>query len=449
LIAVLAKTVRMEPPSLREQRADVSPEVCVLVERLLAKSPERRPVGAAALLTELDALALPVATVGVDGGRTQEVISRHERRFLTLVLVGSPSVGGAKEGVIEEELLSRLVESHGGSVTRLADGSWIVAVTGGREATDNAVRGAQCALALRELLVDTPIAMVVGRGEFMKGVPVGTLIDRGAKLLERAGLGTVAGPVRLDENAGHLLELRFDIDADATGQVLRKERDFETQRTLLGHTTTCVGRDREMETLRALLDECVSGSVARAVLVTGDPGVGKSRVRYEFLKHTRERYPGVEIWMGRGDTMRGGSPFETVALLVRHAARLSEGESLIVRQFKLRKRVAMSGFTGADLVRVTEFLGELIGVTFPDGGSVQLREARSDPRLMGNQKQRAFEDWLNAECAMRPVMMVLEDLHWCSPPHDRRFTTCSRSCGDSAASRTFSCCPCRARRACN
>ena len=31
---------------------------------------------------------------------------------------------------------------------------------------------------------------------------------------------------------------------------------------------------------------------------------------------------------------------------------------------------------------------------------------------MGDAMRRAWEDWLSAECAARPVLMVLEDLHW-------------------------------------
>ena len=31
---------------------------------------------------------------------------------------------------------------------------------------------------------------------------------------------------------------------------------------------------------------------------------------------------------------------------------------------------------------------------------------------MGDGMRRAFEDWLAAECAAHPVLLVLEDLHW-------------------------------------
>ena len=43
---------------------------------------------------------------------------------------------------------------------------------------------------------------------------------------------------------------------------------------------------------------------------------------------------------------------------------------------------------------------------------MQLRAARRDPTLMGDQMRRAWEDWLAAECGAQPVVLVLEDLHW-------------------------------------
>ncbi|HEY5453565.1 MAG TPA: tetratricopeptide repeat protein, partial [Polyangia bacterium] len=62
--------------------------------------------------------------------------------------------------------------------------------------------------------------------------------------------------------------------------------------------------------------------------------------------------------------------------------------------------------------RVTVFLGEIANVPFPDDQNDALRAARANPQLMGDGMRRAWEDWLVAECAAHPVLMVIEDLHW-------------------------------------
>src|SRR6185437_6584896 len=42
----------------------------------------------------------------------------------------------------------------------------------------------------------------------------------------------------------------------------------------------------------------------------------------------------------------------------------------------------------------------------------RLRAARQDPLLMSEQIATAALDFLRAECAARPMLLVLEDLHW-------------------------------------
>ena len=119
----------------------------------------------------------------------------------------------------------------------------------------------------------------------------------------------------------------------------------------------------------------------------------------------------VEIWMARGDPMSAGSAFGLLAQALRRTAGLRGGEPIAVRQQKLRARVGRHVAAG-DVARIAEFLGEMVATQFPDEDSVQLREARKDPILMGDQMRRAWEDFVAAECAARPVLLVLEDLHW-------------------------------------
>src|SRR5207248_1701920 len=109
---------------------------------------------------------------------------------------------------------------------------------------------------------------------------------------------------------------------------------IEVTRTLLGKPTPCVGRDRELAVLTGLYDECVNEPLARAVLVTGAPGVGKSRLRFEVVNRIKARGEPVELWIARGDPLRAGSPFAMIAPALRRAAGIHEGEPLDVRRHK-------------------------------------------------------------------------------------------------------------------
>ncbi|MFK5165314.1 hypothetical protein, partial [Propionibacterium freudenreichii] len=83
-----------------------------------------------------------------------------------------------------------------------------------------------------------------------------------------------------------------------------------------------------------------------------------------------------------------------------------DGEDAGVQQRKIRARVSRH-LEGADVPRVAGFLGEIVGVPFPDDDDVPLRTARRDPTLMGDQTSRAFEDFVFAETRQGPLCLVL------------------------------------------
>src|SRR4029079_13908132 len=79
---------------------------------------------------------------------------------------------------------------------------------------------------------------------------------------------------------------------------------------------------------------------------------------------------------------------------------------------RIRARTA-ERVPAAERTRVAEFLGELIGAPFPnDATTASLHAARQDAQLMGEQMRKAWLDFLAAETAVQPNLLVLEDLHW-------------------------------------
>ncbi len=193
---------------------------------------------------------------------------------------------------------------------------------------------------------------------------------------------------------------------------LRGERDvFEVNRNLLGKEIDFVGRGREMSILTDLYAGTLAESMASAVVVVGAPGIGKSRLREEFIDWVQRQPDRGEVLFGNGDSLGAGSPFATLGRAIRRAAGIHEGEPIESKRDKLAARVARHVESEAR-ARVTVFLGEIANVPFPDDQNDALRAARANPQLMGDAMRRAWEDWLAAECAAHPVLVVLEDLHW-------------------------------------
>jgi eukaryotic-like serine/threonine-protein kinase len=430
LMALLGKVLFEDAPRLR-QRGPFPPELDELVDRMLSKDITRRPADATALLTRLVELAAVTAAHDQDVAPESESPRSltHVEQRLVCVVMASPSAdqpalvrdGGTLQsaGAPESSRGTSPFGRFGAKVERLADGSLVATLVGEGDATDHAAHAARFALALREVMPGADIVLATGRGVVTGRFPVGEVLDRASKLLtEPAGRdgvpGTSSRPIVLDEVTAGLLDLRFEVVEEGKRSELRGARESsDVARSVLGRPTSCVGRDRDLRTLEATFDECADDAVARAVLLTGPAGLGKTRLRREFLRRVRRRtqHVGVEVLIGRGDPMSAGAPFTMIAQTITGAAGIADGEPLPVRRQKLAARVARS-VAEADRSRVAEFLGEIVGAPFPEEESLQLRAARQDPVLRGDQMRRAYEDWLRAECGRQPVVLVLEDMHW-------------------------------------
>jgi eukaryotic-like serine/threonine-protein kinase len=316
-------------------------------------------------------------------------------------------------------LMRKAAEASGGRIEPLVDGSVLVTIAGTEIATDLAARAARCALALRACGEGRPMALSTGWGEVTGKLLLGDAIDRSARRLARAALPergrAEAGlqPIAIDDVTAGLLDGRFEVKDGEHGFELERELELSKgARGLLGKPTSCVGRDRELATLRALFDECVEEPVARVALVTAGPGIGKTRLAHELIRELPASP--VEVWIGRGDSLRSGSSFSLLGQVLRGVARIREREPPALRQKKLRERVARH-VPASEQVRVTEFIGEIVGTLFPDEESAALRAARKDAQLMSEQMMRAWEDFIAAECAAHPTLIVLDDLHWGDP----------------------------------
>jgi eukaryotic-like serine/threonine-protein kinase len=437
-VAVLAKVLFEEPPRPSDIRPDIPGALDDLVWRMLSKDPAGRPADGAAVVAEIDHLAelwgeiSPTLTQSSppSAAPPPASLTSGEQRLLSVVFargagfvpeqddvgdVGDDAVTISSEVLRDQLKVRSMINSFGGQAESLADGSLVVTLSGTKAATDQAAIAARCALAIRAALSAADVALATGRGEVAGRLPVGEVIDRATGLLGTSGTDPIAPtqrPILVDDLTAGLLGSRFEINVGPNGRLeLRAEHETMASRTLLGKPIPCMGRERELLTLQAIFDECVGEPVARAVVITGPVGIGKSRLRYEFLRKLAQGQRSVQVLMGRGDPMSAGSPFGLLGQAIRGALGLLDSDTLAARIQKLRARLA-THFSEPDLTRTAEFLGEIAGTPFPDEESVQLRAARQDPTLMGDQTRRAWEEWLAAECAMNPVVIVLEDLHW-------------------------------------
>ncbi len=390
---------RDEPPPPSALNPQVSPSLEAIALRCLRKSPAERFASCLEVAGALRRVSSGEAPMPDD------VVSGAELRLASIVRV----TGGPAQ---ERAGLGDLAAAYGAHAATLVDGTLVATFlqrpTGAGSATDLAVQAARCAFAARDAVPGAAVVVATGRTLLDGGTATGEAADRAAAL----SAGATGAAILLDELSAGLLDGRCRVRALGAGVFAldRAATAADATRPLLGRPTPCVGRDAELATLDVALGACRDDGAPRAVLVVAPPGQGKTRLLHEWLRRTEAGTDPPRVLLGRADPVCGAAG-GLLAQALRPALGAAEGAAPDEARAAVLAAVSRR-VPAADALRVAELLGELCGIAFPDDGRVLLRSARRDPRTMAEQVEAAWLEWLRAECAARPVVIVLEDLHW-------------------------------------
>jgi tetratricopeptide (TPR) repeat protein len=264
------------------------------------------------------------------------------------------------------------------------------------------------------------IALSIACATFDRHLQIGDVLDRMDSLLKAHADASDDTDILIDEVAAGLLDARFQVVRTSAGSYrLRGLRhDVDASRPLLGKPTPCVGRDFDVSTLEMQLTQSIEEPGSRAVVVLGAPGIGKTRLRQEFLRRIRSGLAAQgfsdEILLARASDQTTRSPYGLIATALRHFCGVDGIPQEEVRRQVLLEQLGrrLTTIEVTARARILEFVSELCELPAVKEVSPLLARARGDVKLMQHEIEKAFCEFVAALSAHHPVLLVFDDFHW-------------------------------------
>jgi serine/threonine protein kinase/tetratricopeptide (TPR) repeat protein len=443
-----------EPASLTTLRPEIPDALSRFVSDALAKHPADRPASASVVAWALDALRAQLAAVGDDRSRPAsdpagldghrdgdpaQVLPEGEHRQATIAIANLSGYAELVERSAPhevDEVIRRLkrdawniAERHGGIINEFSEERIVLLFGVPVSREDHCARAARAALDLRAMvreLRDTrPAArrlalhIAIDSGEsavqrlessIVRYRIAGRPIRRAAQLCAHARTDEIL----LSPETGRAVGSQFvltpstplpleDGAALAPFAVVRDaHQDRLDQMVGRGDLTAFTGRETELATLTEALADAASGR-GRVITVSGEAGVGKSRLLLEF-RRTLDRDP-VMTLIGRCSSYGQATPYIPFVQALRQLLRPSASTDALCNELDVVEGIRQMG-TG--LEPYLPYYLRLLSIssdTYRIPGQVSSDQARIVI-------QEALVALLVAAANRGPLVLMLEDWHW-------------------------------------
>ena len=351
-----------------------------------------------------------------------------ERRLVSVLfadLVGFTAASEGRDAEETRELLSRyfeqartLIERYGGTVEKFI-GDAVMAVWGAPVAQeDDAERAVRAAL---DLVASVPgldsklqarAGVLTGEaavtlGAEGQGMVAGDLVNTASRIQSAAEPGSVLvgeatkraseASIAYAEAGAH--ELKGKAEPVPLWRALRVVAARKGEGRSAGLEPPFLGRDRELRLVKELFHATADEGRAHLLSIVGVPGMGKSRIAWEFEKYLDGLL--VQVWWHKGRCLAYGDgvAYWALAEMVRMRARIAEDEPPEESLAKLASVLEEIVTDPEERAFVEPRLQHLLGLT----------------ERVAPDREDLFSAWrlfVERMADENPVIMVFEDIHW-------------------------------------
>ncbi|HEX6094260.1 MAG TPA: adenylate/guanylate cyclase domain-containing protein [Dongiaceae bacterium] len=324
-------------------------------------------------------------------------------------------------------MLDDLVRNYGGGSEYIGDA--VMAVFGAPIAhSDDPIRAARAAGDMHGAIaklgeeVGRPLKLHIGiaSGQVVAG-GLGsdsrtkyTVIGDSVNLASRLSSLAEPGETLVSDTVSNAIGRQFKCEAAGTAMVKGIDQPIHLWRissdgvaTAPQFDTPFVGRQAELRQLAGLIDACRDSGEGHVVLLRGEAGIGKTRTAAELLRMTGER--GFSCHRALVLDFGAGKGQDAVGSLTRSLLGIAPGTGKESRAKQIAAAIGSGLADQSDLV----FFNDLLDVVQP----MELRAISEAMNTAARQQGReaVLQTLLRRLAAQRPVMILIEDIHWADP----------------------------------
>jgi class 3 adenylate cyclase/tetratricopeptide (TPR) repeat protein len=356
------------------------------------------------------------------------VVERGERKLVTVLFVDLTGYTALSASLDPEDVyrflrpgllaLQEIVEGFGGTVPHIL-GDGFMAVFGVPTAhEDDDERAVRAALAVREhvqvLKAESPeipfpgVHAGVNSGEVMVApsdersgfAVIGDTVNTASRMADLAPEGTILVDERTHERTSHAIRFgprrlrraKGKAEPLATFEAL----DVRAVRERRGRASAFVDREDAVERVRRELRGASRASRSRVLLVTGEPGCGKTRLAAELRRRRLAR-----VLAGRCPAFGHQLPLHALAEAVASGLRIDPGGAAGAMDDAARE--VTPRIRRADRASFARDLRLLLGAE---------RVPKGEARRSVHEAARAARTAIEALAADRPLVIVIDDFQW-------------------------------------
>jgi class 3 adenylate cyclase/tetratricopeptide (TPR) repeat protein len=375
---------------------------------------------------------------GVPLAETTPASTLEERKVVSVLFCDLVGFTAASEAADPEDVRARLrpyharvrqeIESYGGTVEKFV-GDAVMAIFGAPTAhEDDAERAVRAALRILEAIqelngqdpglalqvrigINTGEAVVAlgARPEQGEGIVTGDVVNTAARLQTAAPVGTLVVGELTFQTTAQVIDYEELEPMAAKGKAeplslwlaKRPQRSFGAELDTGAHAPF-IGREHELALLRETYARTLRESSIQLVTLTGEPGVGKSRMVAE-LRLLAGKQPEPVVWrQGRCLPYGEGITFWALGEIIKAQAGVLDSDDPVRAAEKLAAAVEEVIEETSERAWFQAMLAPLVGAS----------GAESEGAVERSQSFTAWRRFFEGIAVSGPLVLVFEDLHW-------------------------------------